>query len=92
LEQVNPEEERLTQIWTQALDELKGQMPRSTFETWLLGSNLVYLDEAKAEVQVRNPNAVAWLEKSLYALIQKSLSQILERQIGLEFSAANPNA
>ena len=64
-------------IWEDALRELAEQMTRGTFDTWLVGSQLVILEVDRAQVQVRDDNAVTWCRERLNRPIRRTLAGIL---------------
>jgi len=69
-------------LWKRTLRDLELQMTRATFDTWLrdsvcLGTNS---NPHALVVRVRNQYAVAWLEKRLYPVIERTLRRVGENE------------
>ncbi len=87
-----PSDSKAGQIWDQALDDLKLQMTRATFDTWLHDSEALSIQHegngaatSVLTVAVKNSYAVEWLENRLYAMIQRTLARITEKPWELRF-------
>jgi hypothetical protein len=76
-------------IWQTAYEELKLQMARETFDSWLLDSQLVDYrntnDLPMYIIQVRNQHAKAWLEGRLHKPILRTLAAIAGQEVGISF-------
>jgi len=80
-----PDEKDL--LWQQALADLKLQMPKSTFESWLLGTQATEFDGETLRVQVRNVLATDWLGRRLNGKIEQAVANIAGRELAVEFEA-----
>jgi chromosomal replication initiator protein len=72
-------------VWRAVLGELQLQLPRPTFETWLKPTEGVSYDDHHFVVQVPTPFAVAWLERRMYQVIQKTVEKIIHRSLDIQF-------
>ena len=74
-------------LWEQALDELRLQMTKTTFNQWLLGSRVV--DEASTllslTVAVRNRYAQEWLIHRLDPVISRTLAALAGYRVQVHF-------
>jgi hypothetical protein len=76
------------EIWTQVLEELRMQMTRATFDTWLHGSRVVGVENGELVVLVRDSYAVDWLRARWLAPIQRTVAGIVGRSVAIRFEAA----
>jgi hypothetical protein len=74
-------------IWTKSLEELKLQMTRATFDTWLRGSEVVESCDACLTVAVRHEHAVEWLQNRLLSLIERTVARHAEGEVKITFVA-----
>jgi chromosomal replication initiator protein len=58
------------------LGELQLQLPPSSFETWLKGTEGVAVDGQRLLVRVPNPFAAEWLEKRLHTLVSRTIEKV----------------
>ena len=77
------------QIWRRALDHLKEQVPKPTFETWLAQTCGVVWDDRRFVVDVPTPFAIAWLERRLYQDIQKTIEKITGNLLDIQFQCSS---
>jgi len=80
-----PDEKDL--LWQQALADLKLQMPKSTFDAWLLGTTVLDFDGETLRVEVRNALAMDWLGQRLNGKIEQVIANIAGRELAVEFEA-----
>jgi hypothetical protein len=73
--------------WDKALEQLKEDLPLGETGTQLTGTTLLQLTDTKAKILVPNRNALAWLERRMYAQICKALKGVLGRDLDLQFVA-----
>lgn len=66
-------------VWSRVLEELRMQMTRATFDTWLGGSQVVQVSDQRMTVQVRDAYAIEWLRTRWIKPIQRTLRGILGR-------------
>lgn len=75
---------RNSSLWKDALAELKMQMTRATFTTWLQGTTAA-LDGDTLTVHVRNVHAIDWLENRLHDLIQRTVNALAGRPLTIHY-------
>jgi DnaA-like protein len=80
-------EESLThaQVWERVLQELRMQMTRATFDTWLGGSQIVRMDKDEITVRVRDAYAVEWLRARWLGTVERTVAGVLGRAVALRF-------
>lgn len=71
-------------LWKQALHELRFQMTRATFETWLQGTYIAGVQGDGIVIAVRNEYARDWLENRLLPLVQRTLTGLLGRPVSVQ--------
>lgn len=72
-------------IWSQTLDDLRLQMPKATFDTWLKGTTAQLQGDALTVV-VANPFAQDWLERRLRPKIESSIASIAGQPLEIAFT------
>ncbi len=75
----------LQQAWSSVLTQLQMDMPRASFETWVLGTEAVELKNDVLLVSTRNAYARDWLESRLTSTVQRLLVGILNRSVSVKF-------
>jgi hypothetical protein len=73
------------EIWAHVLDELRMQMTRATFDTWLGGSQVVGIEGEGIVVHVRDSYAEEWLRARWLHPIQRTLDGIAGRAVPVRF-------
>lgn len=73
------------EIWAHVLDELRMQMTRATFDTWLGGSQVVGVEGEGMVVLVRDAYAEEWLRARWLHPIQRTLRGIVGRAVPVRF-------
>ena len=71
--------------WNLTLEQLKEQIPRPAFETWLINTMLLEVIGNTAQVMVPSQYALDWLEKRMYQSIARTLGGVLQREVEVEF-------
>ncbi len=71
-------------LWKQALHELRFQMTRATFETWLQGTYIVGVQEDVIVIAVRSEYARDWVENRLLPLVQRTLTGLLGKPVTVQ--------
>jgi hypothetical protein len=80
---LEPEEpDELEELWTQVLEQVQLQMPRSTFDSWLKDSYLIAWEGERFTVVVKNHQAKEWLENRLSVTIRRTLSRLVKELKG----------
>ena len=62
-------------LWGPVLAELKLQMTKATFDTWLRGSHIVHAENGTWTVRVESPYAVDWLTHRLMKVVKKTVER-----------------
>jgi hypothetical protein len=75
-------------IWAKSLEELKLQMTRATFDTWLSGSRVVEANDGYLTVAVRHAYAVDWLQNRLLSLIMRTVARHAGGEVKITFVAS----
>jgi hypothetical protein len=73
--------------WGQVLDELRLQMTRATFDTWLGGAAVVGVSEVGVTVLARDPYAAEWLQSRWRMPIRRTMSGIVGHEVDVRFVA-----
>jgi hypothetical protein len=74
-------------VWTRSLEDLKLQMTKATFDTWLRGSEVVQVDDGCLTVAVRHVNAVDWLQNRLLPVIERTVARHADDEVKITFVA-----
>lgn len=75
----------LTQIWAAALGELRLQMTKATFDTWVRDTEALEFDNSRLVVGVPNAFAKDWLENRLQTTVERVLTGILGYPVAVSF-------
>ena len=75
----------LQQAWGSVLTQLQMDMPRASFETWVLGTEALGLENDVLLVSTRNAYARDWLESRLTSTVQRLLVGILNLSVSVKF-------
>ena len=89
-DKLDPEEDDLSEarrIWTRSLEELKLQMTRATFDTWLRGSEVVEADDGCLTIAVQHVHAVDWLQNRLLPVIERTVARHADGESKITFVA-----
>jgi chromosomal replication initiator protein len=77
--------------WRATQGQLRVQLHRATYDTWVRDCEFVSFDEGVFTLRVRNAYIKDWLEKRLYRSIKHTLSGIFRQPIDIEFVVASPD-
>jgi len=72
-------------VWAFVLKELRMQMTRATFDTWLSGSRVVYARDGEITVRVRDEYAVDWLRNRWIVPIERTLTGVTGSPMTVRF-------
>jgi hypothetical protein len=90
--QLEPEVEDVSaearRIWIRSLEELKLQMTRATFDTWLRGSKVVEARDGRLIIAVRHAYAVDWLQSRLLPVIERTVARHTDGDVKITFVAS----
>jgi DnaA N-terminal domain len=78
------------QLWTKVLAQLKLQMTRATFETWLQDTWLISANNGTWQVAVKSNAAKETLEHRLLKVICRTVTNLVNQTVELEFVVAEP--
>ncbi len=80
------------QIWQAAQEELRFQLSKPSYETWLKNASLVAADRHAFRIGVPTKLAKDWLEDRYSAVIRETLSAIVSGEVMVSFEviAASP--
>jgi len=73
------------QAWQSVLGQLRLEMPRASFETWVRDTEAQALEEGLLTIAVRNVYARDWLESRLTSTVQRLLVGILNQSVSVQF-------
>ena len=73
-------------LWAQALHELRFQMTRATFETWLQGTYIADMQGDVITIAVRSEYARDWLENRLLPVIKRTLTGLVGRSVNVQMT------
>jgi chromosomal replication initiator protein len=77
--------------WQATLGQLQLQLNRSTFDTWLKGSEVLAYEDGEFVIRVRHAYAKDWLDKHLKPQITQTLGHIFKRSVQINFVVYLPN-
>jgi chromosomal replication initiator protein len=77
--------------WQATLGQLQLQLNRSTFDTWLKGSEVLAYEDGEFVIRVRHAYAKDWLDKHLKPQITQTLGSIFKRTVQVNFVVHLPN-
>ncbi len=78
------------QAWQNVLAELRQEMPKSSFDTWVRDTKAISFDGEEITVAVSNAYARDWLEDRLSTTVQQKLSALLGKKVRVKF-VVKPN-
>jgi len=78
------------QTWQVALDQLKHQLTRATFNTWVKNTRLVNYTGNTYTIGVKNTYAKDWLENRLMGTIENTLSNTAGDSVQVKFVVMSP--
>ena len=76
------------QIWTAVQEELRFQLAKSSYDTWLKNTRLLSADGSVFRVGVPSKLAKDWLEDRFAGLIQETLQAVTGAEIEVDFVVA----
>ena len=76
--------------WSLTLEQLKEQLPKATFETWIRNTMLLEVIGNTAQVMVPSQYVLDWIERRLYQGLARTLEGVLQQEVEIEFTVAQP--
>jgi len=73
------------QAWQSVLGQLRHDMPKSAFDTWVKDAQLLSYNDNRFDIGVQNAYARDWLDSRLKTTISQLLSGILDRDVDIDF-------
>src|SRR5438445_13533685 len=73
------------QIWQAAQEELRFQLSKPSYETWLKNASLVAREKNAFKIGVPTKLAKDWLEDRYSAMIKETLSAIVSGDVSVAF-------
>lgn len=74
-----------SELWRAALDEVRLQLPKQTFDTWLRPSRALGFDGERLIVKTHSPYAREWIETRLALTIQRTLNGIAGKTLTIRY-------
>ncbi len=71
--------------WNQVLDQLKLQMTKETFNSWVKETKLISHDDHQLTLTVKNEYAKEWLQNRLHDTISRTASNIFDQDLTINF-------
>ncbi|PIQ82478.1 MAG: chromosomal replication initiator protein DnaA [Candidatus Omnitrophica bacterium CG11_big_fil_rev_8_21_14_0_20_64_10] len=75
-------------LWNQALDKIRRELPEQAYETWFLATRAVDLSDDTLAIEVPNPFVRDWIASHYTELIQQALFSSAGRPVRLEYRIA----
>jgi chromosomal replication initiator protein len=82
---------RPDQIWTAVQEELRFQLAKPSYETWLKNTSLLSADGSIFRIGVPSKLAKDWLEDRFAGLIQETLQAVTGSEVEVDFVVAPTN-
>jgi len=80
----------LDSLWEKILEILKDEIPRSSFETWLLSTRLSDFTNNTLTITVSNDFIKEWIENRYAPLIKSIIQNYLNKPVTLTFTVEAP--
>ncbi len=73
------------QIWQATLGQLQLQLAKPTYDTWVKNTQGLSYEDGVLVVGVHSAYAKDWLENRLYAIIQRTVTEVAQRTTSVRF-------
>jgi chromosomal replication initiator protein len=73
-------------VWQAILDQLRLQMPKATFDTWIKDTRIISHDSDKLIIGTGSAYAKDWLENRLSSTINRTAAHVLGRTVNIQFT------
>jgi len=73
------------QIWSAVQDDLRFQIPRPSYETWVKNTVLLSSDESNFHIGVPSRLHKSWLEDRFAGMIRETLQEVVGGEVQLDF-------
>jgi len=81
----------LDEIWQRVLNQLRLEMPRATFDSWVRDTHAITLENDMLTIGSRDADARDWLESRLTSTVQRLLVGILNQSVSVQFVVCDPH-
>ena len=78
------------EIWASVLENLRAQMTKPNFDTWLTHTTGLGMTDRSFTVGTPNAFVAEMLEQRMYTLIAQEVERVLEREVEVDFQVADP--
>jgi chromosomal replication initiator protein len=78
----------LQKVWNDCLSAIRSSITSQSFKTWFAPIIPISLDNGELKIRVPSQFFYEWLEERYYPLIQKSLADVLGREVKLSYTTA----
>lgn len=75
--------------WQMALDQLRLDMPKASFDTWVRDTSFVSFEDGVFTISTPNSYGREWLESRLTSTLTRLMTGILNQQLVVEFIVIN---
>ena len=79
------------QIWSAVQEELRFQLAKPSYETWLKNTSLLSAESGIFRIGVPSKLARDWLEDRFAGLIQETLQAVTGNEVEVDFVVSHPN-
>lgn len=87
-----PEGRDAQAVWAECLEIIKGNITHQAFKTWFEPAKAIRLEDSTLTIQVPSQFFYEWIEEHFYALVRKSIVQVLGDRAQLIYHAVGEEA
>lgn len=81
---------RVEQAWQATLGQLRIEMSKANFDTWVKNAELISYEDGEVIIGVKNAYARDWLTERLSSTITRSMTGLLNRTVKVRFIVWHP--
>lgn len=74
----------ISQVWSEILENLRGQISAENFDSWFTSLDLRSLEESRAAILVHDAFMKAWLADNYLDLLEEAFAKVVGRRIDIE--------
>jgi chromosomal replication initiator protein len=75
-------------LWTQAVEALRGSMPRQAFDTWIRGLKLVAIEEETIRLLAPSRYVIEWVQENFLRQIADEIALIADKRYTIVFEVS----
>ena len=75
-------------LWSQVLEELRGNISRQNFDTWLRGLKLIAVDDDTIRLQAPSRYVIEWVQENFLRQIADAIQRRTERRHSISFEVS----